>query len=77
MAPKTQPKKWCDPILAGLFPVLGLILGSMLCILSHKITGTLLDDSEWACSKFNNGDCVQYTNRATVDLKPNKLMKNE
>lgn len=76
MPPKTQPKKWCDPYVAGLFPVIGVILGSVLCMISHKITGTLIDDSEWTCTRFDNGECVQYSFKPLLP-KQAKVIHND
>lgn len=66
-------RKECDPVITGLFPILSFILGTVICATTHKVNNHILDENDWVCTKFDEGECVQYTDKS---VKPEKTMKN-
>lgn len=67
----------CNPITAGLIPVLAFVAGMIVSHITITNDSYVLDTSEWFCSKFENGSCAQFTFKSNPILPPDKIMKND
>lgn len=71
MSPKTKPTKWCDPYITGLLPLFGFIIGIIMCNVSSTVNNYDIDQSEWHCARFEDGECTRY------DRNPKRTTKND
>lgn len=67
----------CNPVTAGLLPTLAFIAGIIVCNVTVTNDAYVLENSEWYCSKFENGVCAQFTFKANQSVPPDKIMKND
>lgn len=76
MAPKKTQRTWCDPYIRGMLPIIGAIVGSILCDIHHSVTNYELDQDRWTCAKFSEGECLRFERK--IQLNPtDKVMKND
>lgn len=75
MALRTRQRDWCDPYITGLLPLLGFIVGIVMCQVGVKMNNYVLDQAEWHCVRFDEGECSRFDRNPQPD--PPKTMKNE
>lgn len=62
-------------MISGLAPIIAFIIGVVFCSISYKVSSTIIDLDKWMCTKFLDGNCVQYTLK-TIDTRTDKIIKN-
>lgn len=70
MAPKMKQPKWCDPYVTGLLPLMGFIVGIVLCQIGVKMNNYVLDQTEWHCVRFDEGECTRFDRSLRPDDPP-------
>ena len=75
MSFKKNSARECNPVVTGLLPVIFFIVGMVMAHITVYNDNFVVDDDEWFCAKFDNGECHQLNRKPFP--QQDKVLKNE